>query len=646
MPQDFPNVQHGTQTVVRVNDVHVSNRSELRELLSEIAQQGGGLNAKVQLSFSEAEVKQVALSAEILAKLAGGPKVYPKEGKPPAPPGGDDFDDLESCGSDEAAAENVMNKLQRRGNTSQSQGGASSGAKAEPAIDDSFEDDPNRVMANAAQKVEPGNCIIILTQGLNPAMYVESAAKDNGVSVMYVSGGQRLKNKVRLDDFEAIIAKALRSPVWILIESATKSISSLQELANAIKEVRSTDSFHPKTRIFLMCEPHPHFPEELLKGSITLRFRPNPGAHLRQLEETMHDSRSKIDIMTGIKTSAKKNDDLAVSFKPERRRVQIASDVDVVLLESSTVNASEDIPHGKEKLDPKETGLRLDAQHTACRGGESLISLSKISENRFAVGNNAGQVLILDLNALPMMQFRPLKACIWDMAFASNYDFAAACEDGTASIMEYDMRRREIITKASAKFESDVFAITYAGATPDSAVVSGGLSNAICVLHSDRQQASRCVTTTSIQAITMTHAGSVLFGGGSGLTGIVDPETTTIIRSANKHTKKVPAACCITNIAVTGSFDKAVRLWDMRDRFSSTHSLVMADVVTAVSIDGNEMCCCSGNSLYIWDIRNLRTVLDSRVNAWKGLTRGLQLFSDSKHIATASVDGVVRIWKY
>lgn len=75
-----------------------------------------------------------------------------------------------------------------------------------------------------------------------------------------------------------------------------------------------------------------------------------------------------------------------------------------------------------------------------------------------------------------------------------------------------------------ASFQSDVFAVTYADDHDiNSAVLSGGLSATICVLHSDRQNSSFIASGTSIQAMNATHQRKVIVGGGNGTCSLIDP---------------------------------------------------------------------------------------------------------------------------
>jgi WD40 repeat protein len=277
---------------------------------------------------------------------------------------------------------------------------------------------------------------------------------------------------------------------------------------------------------------------------------------------------------------------------------------------------------------------------------EKMISLCQVADDRFAVGTSSGYVVVLDRNGLPMIQYRPHKACIWDVAFASSYDFATASEDGTSSVFRYDLREQELEAASVASFQSDVFAVCYSvDRDPTSAVLSGGLSATVCILHSDRKSSSFVPATTSIQALCSIPArGHALIGGGNGVITTIDPEGSKVVETSNKHARKVPAVSACGSTLLTGSFDKTLRVWDYRAGMHCSHNLVMADVLTATALSDTHAAACSGSSLFLWDLRMLNQVLAVKNKAWTGLTRGLVLHDHT--LVTASVDGNARFWKF
>lgn len=371
------------------------------------------------------------------------------------------------------------------------------------------------VLVDAAEKTGPGRCIIIMSEGVNPAYAIAVAAERASRTLMHINTLARLKTRQSLVQAGEVFRKSLQKGLWIYIEQATKSISLLRKLAECIVESQTVDAIHSHARVFLMCEPHPHFPEELLEGSVTLRGTLGRDGGEVELENDLLESDRILSLVLGAGSST-------VAVTPEvtksRRRVKISHEVNIVPLEKNTfMELSQSAsPKGEREFVAGEGITRL-AKYVF-GGNEKFISLCKVKEGRYAVGTTGGYVLVLDVDGLPLIQFRPHKACVWDVAFASTYDFATACEDGTSSIFNYSLLGQGLITSSVASFQSDVFAVTYTNPEdPTSAVLSGGLSATICVLHSDRQTSSFIATGMSIQAMRSTQRGHVLIGGGSGV---------------------------------------------------------------------------------------------------------------------------------
>eukprot|EP00758_Cryptobia_borreli_P003381 Tbor_TRINITY_DN3710_c0_g1::TRINITY_DN3710_c0_g1_i1::g.2465::m.2465 len=506
-------------------------------------------------------------------------------------------------------------------------------------------DSGKQVILNAVNKTAPGACILLLCERYNPAYQIEEAARSRDITVMHIDAVVRVKSRLPMKEFGSTLRKSLERGVWMFIENASKSITLLQELVECIIAAKEKKSIHTNSRVLLLCEPHPYFPPQLLEGAVTLRMRMAPGEQV--LEETIKDPRSKLQLMQGTNQSSSKGPNLPTTSM-KKRTVKIASVVEVVPLETSSLfeMSASAVPNPDNDDDHRE-GLHRVAKY---RFGpnEKLISLCSVGEDRFAVGTSSGYVVVLDCNGLPLIQYRPHKACIWDLAFASTYDFSTASEDGSSSVFTYHLVQQTLEATSVASFQSDVFALTYTRPSdPSSAVLSGGLSATICVLHSDRKSSSFIPASTSIQAMrAITTRNLVLFGGGSGSCALVDPERGITVETATKHTRKVPAVSTYENMALSGSFDKTLRVWDIRSGMHCSHNLVMPDVLTATAISGNYTAACSGSSIYLWDLRNFNQILAVKNKAWSGLTRGLVMDHTKKLLATASVDGIARFWKF
>lgn len=496
------------------------------------------------------------------------------------------------------------------------------------------------VVLQAARKCGPGKCLIILCESANPALPIALAAARVQTDVMYIETVSRMKTRQRMDDAGEQVKKGLQKGLWIYVEQATKSITLLCKLAECLQEVENLGKMHSKSRVFLMCEPHPHFPEYLLNDSVTLRSRLQ-GSNIAEVdvqEELTHHQHHRALIRGANENQPVEWPEVATA----KKRVRISSEVNIVQLEKSTFLEMSASARAVDR-DEAEEGLRRVARYSF-GSGEKFISLCKVRDHRFAVGTNRGYVVLLDSEGLPLIQFRPHKACVWDISFASQFDFATASEDGTSAIFNYSLVGQELTATSVASFQSDVFAVTHVNsADPNSPVLSGGLSATICILHSDRQNSSFIASGTSIQAVHATQNGQVIVGGGNGMCSLIDPVTCVVRDTTIKHSRKVPAVSCHGNVAVTGGFDRMMRIWDLRSGFHLAHECPISGVVTAVAVSDKYTAVCSGSDLLMWDLRNLRTPLAVKLNAWKDLTRGLVI--DGNLIVTASVDGVTRFWE-
>ncbi|CAJ1991139.1 WD domain G-beta repeat [Leishmania donovani] len=512
-----------------------------------------------------------------------------------------------------------------------------------PEFNNSVAQNSSAVVYEATVKCGAGGCVIIMCEGANPALAITLAAEKAKAEVMYIDTVARMKTRQTIENAGGVLKKSLEKGLWIYVEQATKSITLLRQISDCIMEVRAAGKMHAQSRVLLMCEPHPHFPEALMRGSVTLRSR------------LQNNNMAEVDIREDLSESARRKqaihgDDVASSetaAKPEvtktRKKVRISNQVNIVHLEKSTF-----MEMSASAQPPLESGTSHDGISRVAKysfgSNENLISLSYVRDHRFAIGTNSGYVVLIDRNGLPLIQFRPHKACIWDVSFSSQFDFSTACEDGTSVIYNYSLANQELTTVSVASFQNDVFAVTYANPNDvNSGVLSGGLSATVCVLHSDRQNSSFIACRTSIQAMCATQMNQVIVGGGTGACTLIDTNHCVVTDITHAHNKKVPAVGTHGNVAVTGGFDCVLRLWDVRNGFHLTSQRQLNEVITAVAMNERYISACSGSSLYVWDPRKMDRTLAVKANAWKDLTRGLVL--DGSTIVTASVDGVARIWE-
>ena len=598
--------------IASVNNIAVSNRSELK---AELGRYSDGAQVTLAACKTAAgQIKSLGGAAPALPMEAGTITVERQK---------DEFD----MDSDDDIASSISIP-------------GAAGAPL-PSSEPEAHDPAADVILKTAQDCRPGTSILLFCEGYNPALHVEAAAARFGAFVMFIDATQRMKTKQRIDDVGAILSKSLTKGAWVFVENATKSITLLEKIGECIALAEATSQIHPSSRIFLMCEPHPHFPTSLVSNSRILHVKPSSTSKIPDVNvDDLSESR-KLTITRGA--NAANNQTL---LQAPSRKVRMNSQVNVVQIEgnafmelSASAAPPSDVVEGTEHI-RRVARYRLGPS-------EKLISLCRVEPNRFAVGSSGGYVAVLDRNGLPLTQFRPHKACLWDIKFASQNDFATASEDGSSSIFRFHVGDQELETLSVASFESDVFAVAYAKPNdPASAVLSGGLSGTVCALHSDRGNCTFIPWTTSIQAMTtLSSRSAVVAGGGDGTVATIDVETLKIIESANRHSKKVPALSSCGSSIVTGGFDKSLRLWDLRKTMQCTHNLVMHDVVTATALSETYVLACSGSSLCLWDLRNLHQLLAIKTKAWNGLTRGLVVDESAKLAVTASVDGFVRFWE-
>lgn len=510
-----------------------------------------------------------------------------------------------------------------------------------PECNNSVAQNSSTVIFEAAMKCGAGGCVIIMCEGANPALPITLAAEKARAEVMYIDTVARMKTRQTIDTAAGVLRKSLEKGLWIYVEQATKSITLLRQISDCIMDVRATGKMNPQSRVLLMCEPHPHFPEALMRGSVTLRSRLQNNAAEVDIREDLSESTHRKQAIHGDEVAP--GEALA---KPEvtavRKKVRISNQVNIVHLEKSTFMEMSASAQPPTEPGPSGEGISRLAKYSF-GSNEKFISLSYVRDHRFAVGTNSGYVVLIDRDGLPLIQFRPHKACIWDVSFSSQFDFATACEDGTSVIYNYSLANQELTTVSVASFQNEVFAVTYANPNDvNSAVLSGGLSATVCVLHSDRQNSSFIACRTSIQAMCATQLNQVIVGGGTGACTLIDTNYCVVTDITNVHNKKVPAVGTHGSVAVTGGFDCTLRLWDVRNGFHLTSQQQLNEVITAVAVNDRYVSACSGSSLFVWDPRNMDRTLAVKTNAWKDLTRGLVL--DGNTIVTASVDGVARIW--
>ena len=160
--------------------------------------------------------------------------------------------------------------------------------------------------------------------------------------------------------------------------------------------------------------------------------------------------------------------------------------------------------------------------------------------------------------------------------------------------------------------------------------------------------ASEVHLSTSLQSMAPIMDKNIAAGGGDGSVFVVDTERGAVVSQWKQHRKKAPAISVVGNTIVSGSFDCSVCMTDARasNAAPAMHTMKFQQYVTGLSVDGNHLTACVGDNLYLWDLRNLGTVLGGFPQAWPGLSRAVKIVSETETIVTASPDGVARFWSF
>lgn len=121
--------------------------------------------------------------------------------------------------------------------------------------------------------------------------------------------------------------------------------------------------------------------------------------------------------------------------------------------------------------------------------------------------------------------------------------------------------------------------------------------------------------------------------------------------SANEETlgsHQAPIRCleysADTSLVVSGSWDKTVGLWDVRQKESLVKSAPQPGKVFTMSLAGTKLVVgTSGLHIPIWDLRHMDAPVEKRVSSLKYQTRAIRCFPDKTGYALGSVEGRVAI---
>ena len=472
---------------------------------------------------------------------------------------------------------------------------------------------------------------------------------------------------------------------------------------------RECQGVHPAARVIISTEPHPHFPVALTHGSMPLRIAStfSEAALASHLGETISTSQSCIRALTAQNESLLARPSAliptvgtdgvpsspahpAVAPRPldSKRRVRISSEVSVVDIEArdifltraSATGAAANAPgtapaqqHVFGSILLKHTFRCLDADKFFCISAlaQPNDGASSLAEPRFAIGSSTGFVYIVDRKGSGLLSLHAHEASVWDTSFHTAYSFVTGSEDGTAARWALTNQlageaptpgqdvsagaQQSTMTSADVvQCGSDVYAVRYN--RTGSLFAVGGLSHHI-ILRQSWEPSVACplvpVTAsvsvgTSIQCLGTFEDHHYVAGGGDGSVSFIDATTYRVATRLTGHTKKVPAIATSDrdrSTLFTGSFDSTVRQWDCRAG-STQHTMKFSTYVTGLAMDNDYLAACVGDSLYLWDVRNLKRILGGCPKAWTGLNRGICIDAGYKLIVTASPDGAGRFWNF
>lgn len=534
----------------------------------------------------------------------------------------------------------------------------------------------------ALDRVQPGQCVICVTQDINPIAEIELLALAQQKHVVAVDLGVKLRLRPRPEVLAAQFAEAMRSGAWFVMVNAHKSISTCLVFEELLQDAQAhkLEGFDPNARIIIALEPHPHFPKELAHNAVVIKLVSTfYGSSILSDSMAASVSRTRLvtaDAMTQSQIHGRNSittpTPTTTAQKPAKKHVRISAAVEIV-----------DIAP-REVIKPPKRDCPIDVSGSVALfktfngvDNDKFLCVQSAGEpGRFAVGSSCGNVYFLDSLGNSLLQAHAHNASIWDVSFNDKFHFATGCEDGTsaawklgAALSGDTASDAMLVPTAATSLGSDVYCVCYLKNMNPSPLLIGGLHNSLVIRDVDSDAVHLVPIPSNAQVVDcLPSSATALVGGGDGSVCVIDVATAKPLGTLVDHTRKLPALSVRDdNQFFTGSFDSSILSWDLRVPGGVTssvqngssassvvtelsahtmHTLKLKNYVTGLDVDDVHLAASVGENLYLWDVRKLQTVLGGFPQGWKGLSRGIKVHSAAHLVVTASPDGFVRFWNY
>uniref|UniRef100_A0AAG5DQP1 Mitotic checkpoint protein BUB3 n=1 Tax=Anopheles atroparvus TaxID=41427 RepID=A0AAG5DQP1_ANOAO len=117
----------------------------------------------------------------------------------------------------------------------------------------------------------------------------------------------------------------------------------------------------------------------------------------------------------------------------------------------------------------------------------------------------------------------------------------------------------------------------------------------------------------------------------------------SVLGSHNAGVKCVESSAMLNGI-LTGSWDKSVKLWDLREKECvGTYEQSNGKVYSMSCIDEKLVVATSERKVLIWDLRNMKNYIERRESSLKYQTRSVRCFPNKEGYVMSSIEGRVAV---